>query len=304
MVPRTQFQIRDLEEFSGVKAHTIRIWEKRYGLLEPARTDTNIRTYGINDLRTILNVAYLNRQGHKISRIASLDPAAREKLVNETALAEKSGEGTLTSLKMAMLGFDEVLFDNVEGKYREANGFDRVVEDLYLPLLEHIGVLWQTSAICPAHEHFISNIIRHKLIAAASAIPLRSVPRTTTYILFLPPDELHELSLLYVNLLLRRESHRTIYLGQSVPIEDLRQLSGTPIQHHIFITSLTSFPALPELERMINELATMLPADHNSIWLAGRRTAELDPAKLPKGVMVFHDLNGLKKLLAEGSAGG
>ncbi|MDQ3101221.1 MAG: MerR family transcriptional regulator, partial [Bacteroidota bacterium] len=169
-----RFQIRDLEEFSGVRAHTIRIWEKRYGLLEPERTGTNIRTYGINELKVILNVAFLNQRGHKISKIAALNAEQRDQLVREVALVDEHGGDALNSLKLAMLSFDEVLFESVSSKFREVNGFRKLVEQLYVPLLEHIGLLWQTNSICPAHEHFVSNIIRHKLIVASDALPLNA----------------------------------------------------------------------------------------------------------------------------------
>lgn len=295
MGPLSQFQIRDLEEFSGVRAHTIRIWEKRYGLLAPDRTDTNIRSYGIEDLKAILNVAYLNRQGLKISKIAALTTADREKLVRETAMADTAGGNVIDTLKMAMLGFDEVLFESASSRFRESHGFEQLVEQVYVPLLELIGVLWQTSSICPAHEHFISNIIRHKLIAASEALPLRSVPRARTYILFLPPNEMHELSLLYVNFLLRSKGERTIYLGQSVPQEDLGQLAGSTLQHHIFITILTTSPSVSDVPSLAQSLIGMLPPPHNSFWFTGQNVEAKQPAALPEGTRHF---SNVKELLA------
>lgn len=302
MGPLSQFQIRDLEEFSGVKAHTIRIWEKRYGLLAPDRTDTNIRTYGIDDLKTILNVAYLNRQGLKISKIAALSAADRDRLVRDMGRTDSEGGNVIDTLKMAMLGFDEVLFESASSRYRESHGFARLVEQVYVPLLEQIGLLWQTSAICPAHEHFISNIIRNKLIAACEAVPLRSAPRARTFILFLPDNELHELSLLYVNFLLRSKGERAVYLGQSVPHEDLRHLVGSKLQHHIFVSVFTTSPAASETPALAQALSTLLPPPYNTIWLTGNQAVALQNSTLPKGTVHFSTIREL--LVATGSEEG
>ena len=141
------FKIRDLEEFSGVKAHTIRIWEKRYGLLAPDRTDSNIRHYTLDELKVILNVAYLNKHGHKISRIAAMSQIERDRLVRELATKHNSEEEALNSLKVAMLDFDEPMLERTSARYTEQHGFQALVEKVFVPLLEQIGVLWQTSAI-------------------------------------------------------------------------------------------------------------------------------------------------------------
>jgi DNA-binding transcriptional MerR regulator len=163
-----RFHIRDLEQFTGVKAHTIRVWERRYGLLKPDRTDTNIRTYDIDELKTILNVAYLNQRGHKISRIAAMPQADRDRAVREAALAESSTDGLLNTLVMAMLTFDEELFERSCDAHEHENGFRSLMENVLVKLLERIGVLWQSSAICPAQEHFVSNLVRQRLIVGAA----------------------------------------------------------------------------------------------------------------------------------------
>ncbi len=263
-----RFQIKDLEEFSGVKAHTIRMWEKRYGLLSPARTDTNIRTYGIEDLKAILNVAFLNQHGIKISKIAALPSTERDRMVREVALSGNVGADLLASLKMAMLSFDEILFESVSSKFREVNGFRALVEKLYVPLLENIGLLWQTNSICPAHEHFVSNIIRQKLIAAVDALPLSGSPKGKVHVLYLPENELHELGLLYVNYLIRAKGYRTIYLGQGVPLEDLRQVGCIVRGDIVFIGILTSLPGSSDVQGILKELGNGLPEDRFSFMLA------------------------------------
>jgi MerR family transcriptional regulator, light-induced transcriptional regulator len=295
-----RFQIRDLEEFSGVRAHTIRIWEKRYGLLAPDRTSTNIRTYGIDELKAILNVAYLNRNGYKISKIAALDAQQREKLVREVALDNKSGGDILNSLKMAMLSFDEVLFESVSSKYRESHDLRSLVEQVYVPLLEHIGVLWQTSSICPAHEHFVSNIIRQKLISAIDALPLNAAPRDTIHILYLPENELHELGLLYVNYLLRLRGERTIYLGQSVPMQDLQQVATMFPRPIIFISILTTSPQPSEVGPMLKDMRESLPGADHEFWLAGSQLARVPDLDVPRGMRLYGSMAELLKAVNEG----
>ena len=153
-----RFSIRDLENFSGVKAHTIRVWERRYGLLDPDRTDTNIRTYSSEELKTILNVAFLNRHGVKISHIAALSRDERDRRVKEVADDKSDPDVSLNALKLAMLCYDADLFERTSDAFRAVEGFRALAERLYVPLLEHVGLLWQSNSICPAQEHFASNM--------------------------------------------------------------------------------------------------------------------------------------------------
>jgi DNA-binding transcriptional MerR regulator len=293
-----RFQIRDLEEFSGVRAHTIRIWEKRYGLLKPARTETNIRTYDIEDLKAILNVAFLNQHGLKISKIAALPSAERDRLVREVALSGDGRAEVVKSLKMAMLGFDEVLFESVGSKFREMHGFRALVEEVYVPLLEHIGTLWQTNSICPAHEHFVSNIIRQKLVAAVDALPFSGVPKERMHILYLPENELHELGLLYLNFILRSKGERTIYLGQGVPLEDLRQVASIMNGPITFISIITSIPRSPDLSTMLKDLGTQLNEDRFDFMLASNQFDRNLPA--PGRMRLFTSMADLMKAVDQG----
>jgi len=295
-----RFQIRDLEEFSGVKAHTIRIWEKRYGLLAPDRTGTNIRTYSLDELKVILNVAYLNQKGYKISKIAALSPADRERLVSEMASDRTEGRDVLNSLKLAMLSFDEVLFDSVSAKFRDIHGFRALVEQVYVPLLEQIGLLWQSNSICPAQEHFVSNLIRHKIIIASGALPLNSTPRDRVYVLYLPENEIHELGLLYLDYLLRCKGERTVYLGQSVPIADLEQVVSKFDTKVVLVSLLMATPPAPEIPAFLRDLRAMLPADHISFWIAGSQLAKLPDLSVPKGMHVYPSLASMVKAVDAG----
>lgn len=292
-----RFQIKDLEEFSGVKAHTIRIWEKRYNLLSPDRTGTNIRSYGLDDLKAILNVAYLNRQGYKISKIASLSAADRDRLVNEIAARQLNGSDVLNTLKLAMISFDEVLFDSVSNKYRETHGFRKLVEEVYVPLLEQIGLLWQSNSICPAQEHFVSNMIRHRLIVASEQLPMGSSAGKRTFVLYLPENEIHELGLLYVNYLLRAKGDRTIYLGQSVPRDDLRQVTAMFTGEVVLVTMLMAYPAGPEIPGYLADLRAMLPEERIQFWLAGAQLAKVADAHVPAGMLLHPSMAALVKAI-------
>jgi DNA-binding transcriptional MerR regulator len=290
-----RFQIRDLEEFSGVKAHTIRMWEKRYGLLAPDRTDTNIRTYSLDELKAILNVAYLNQNGHKISKIAALSPPDRERLVNETASRMTSGGDVLNSLKLAMLSFDEVLFNSVSSKYRESHGFRALVEQAYVPLLENIGLLWQSNAICLSQEHFVSNIIRHKLIIASGSLPLSAAPRERTFVLYLPENEIHELGLLYLDYLLRAKGERTIYLGQSVPTSDLAQVVSMFSGSVVLVSLLMANPPAAEIPNFLSGLRAMLPDERVTFWMAGGQLLKFEKLEVPSGMQVHGTIASMVK---------
>lgn len=291
----TTFSIRDMEEFSGVKAHTIRIWEKRYGLLAPDRTGTNIRYYGLDELKVILNVAYLNKHGHKISRIAAMSLPERDQLVRTTAGTSDSMEDTLNSLKLAMLGFDEPLFESISGKFQTVYGFRSLVEKVFVPLLEHIGVLWQTNAICPAQEHFVSNIIRQKLIVEIDRTVLATQHKDRTFVLYLPENEIHELGLLYVNYLLRAKGERTIFLGQSVPSEDLGQLAAVRNGELVMLTILISDPPAAEIPAYLNALRKSLPDRRISFMVTGVQVSKVKELDVPHGMIIFPSMRELVK---------
>ena len=281
-----RFSIRDLENFSGVKAHTIRIWERRYGLLDPDRTDTNIRTYSSEELKTILNVAFLNRHGVKISHIAALSRAERDRRVKEVADDKSDPDISLNALKLAMLSYDADLFERTSDAFRAVEGFRALAERLYVPLLEHVGVLWQSSSICPAQEHFASNMVRQKLVAAIDQA--RPLPRLEgkLHVLYLPENEIHEIGLLYLHYRLRIAGERTIYLGQSVPMEDLAQIADQFTGPITFIAVLTAFPHSDDLPPHLQKLRASMPDDRIEHVFTGSRVADADMTP-PAGIRLF-----------------
>jgi DNA-binding transcriptional MerR regulator len=284
-----RFQIRDLEQFTGVKAHTIRVWERRYGLLKPDRTDTNIRTYDLDELKTILNVAFLNQRGHKISKLAAMPSEERERTVREVALKETSPEGILNTLVMAMLSFDEDLFERSCDEHARLHGFRSLVEEVLVKLLERIGILWQSSAICPAQEHFVSNLVRQRIIVAVANSP-KAAAGGPLNVLYLPEDEIHELGLLYIHYLLRAQGQRTVYLGQSVPRGDLMHVASLYAGPIRFITLLVVRPAPEEAPSYLKALRHSMPEERITFLAAGLPLHGIAEKDVPHGFALHPNL--------------
>jgi DNA-binding transcriptional MerR regulator len=238
-----KYSIKELEQLSGIKAHTIRIWEKRHKIIAPNRTATNIRFYSDEDLKKIINVSLLNNNGIKISKIAdmSLDDMNRKVL----QLSELNNDVMvhIDQLVVAMIDMEEELFEKILNNLILRYSFEKSITEIIYPFLEKIGILWQTHNITPAHEHFISNLIRQKIIVALDGLPLPS-KSARKILLFLPEGEMHELSLLFYHFLTRKSGYRTYYLGQNVPHEDLISVYSTH-QPDILLSSITSVPNTP-----------------------------------------------------------
>ncbi len=236
-----KYSIKELEKLSGIKAHTIRIWEKRHQLVNPQRTQTNIRFYSDDDLKKIINVSVLNNNGVKISRIVGLSLDDLNKQVSELSEAKDSIEIYIDQLMLAMIDMEEEKFEKILSDLILKFGFEKTIIEIVYPFLEKIGVLWLTNNITPAQEHFVTNLIRQKLIVAIDALPL--APKTSTrMLLYLPENELHELGLLFYHYIAKKAGMRTYYLGQMVPYKDLKSVY-TEHQPQILVTSLTSGPS-------------------------------------------------------------
>ena len=221
----SKYSIKDLELMSGIKAHTLRIWEQRYKVLKPERTDTNIRYYSSADLRRILNISILNKNGHKISTIAELND--QELLVEvEGYLNDYLKESNqIESLYIALLDLNEERFESILNNAIINLGVENTFEKIVFPFLKHLGNMWQVGAISPAQEHFISNLIRQKIISNIDKTAPDKARSPKTYLFFLPNNELHEMGLLYLHYLTKTRGHTCVYLGQSVPFEDLVSIS-------------------------------------------------------------------------------
>lgn len=220
-----KLSIKELETLSGIKAHTLRIWEQRYGILKPERTDTNIRYYNNNDLKRILNISLLNHNGYKISKIAEYSYEQllleAEKFLND--FTKESYQ--IENLTLCLMDLDDERFENTVNSSIIHFGFENTIEKILFPFLRQMGNMWQVGMINPAQEHYISNLIRQKLIVGIDKLTPNPIQQPKTFLFFLASDELHEMGLLYTNFLCKSKGHKCIYLGQSVPVEDIVSLS-------------------------------------------------------------------------------
>ncbi len=291
---KQNFSIKDLESLSGIKAHTIRMWEKRYKVLEPKRTDTNIRSYGVNGLQKILNIAFLNENGYKISRISKMSDDGINDLVQRITTSRSNSNRAVKSLKVAMMNFDQSLFLRTYDGLLKYNTFREIYNDVFVPLLQDIGYLWQAGTITPAHEQFISTLIKQKLFLNIEKLQFEKPSKTDrVFILFLPEEEIHDIGLFYTNYELLLLGYKVIFLGQSLPMEDLTYLSKL-FDNTVFVSYLTVNPESVEdyVERFTNEICTN---DKCEYWLLGRKAVEIleKGIELPKGVKAFQNINAM-----------
>lgn len=291
---KTIFSIKDLEHLTGIKAHTIRIWEKRYQLLTPERTDTNIRFYNLNHLKKLLNISFLNNNGYKISKIASLSNQVIHKQVRELASKGHLKNHAINTFKLAMLDFDQELFYETYNGLIKTKSFSEVFYELFLPLLSEIGMLWQTDTITPAHEHFISALIRQKIVFNTEMLQAKNIIKhNNTFVLFLPDNEIHEIGLMFINYELVAKGHRAIFLGSSVPMISLADV--LPYYQKItFISYFTIKPEKEELENYLKEFESKLLTEHShQLWALGHMTQYIDQQSLPRSITTFETINSL-----------
>lgn len=274
---KTEFTIKDLENFSGIKAHTIRIWEKRYNLFEPNRTDSNIRYYDINSLQKILNISLLNNNGLKISKIAALSQKGIEQQIKELIFKDGFENQAANSLKLAMLNFDENLFNKTYNSLIQQFNFRTIFTKIFMPFLNEIGVLWQINTITPAHEHFITNLIKQKIHINIEKLQVSQTKNESQqFVLYLPLNEIHDLGLLYFHFELLFLGYNSIYLGQSVPVENLIDVQKV-YDNISFITYLTVEPSKESVEDYLEEVNTkVLKNSKDILWVLGAKTALLD----------------------------
>lgn len=287
---KQNFSIKDLEHLSGIKAHTIRIWEKRYNILTPERTDTNIRTYDIKNLQKILNVTFLNEHGYKISRIAKLSDEEITKMVKRVAATASRENRAINSFKISMINFDEQLFNKTYNSLQENRSFRQIFHEIFLPLLDEIGLLWQTDTINPVHEHFLVGLIKQKLYLNIAQLENEGSIKQVDdlYVLFLPENEIHDLGLLFINYELNLSGKKTIYLGPSMPIKDMKYL----LEIHPspkFISYLTIAPK--DLQEFITDFQTELCITNNiELYLFGARIQALDPMEQPENITIYKSI--------------
>ena len=289
------YSIKDLENLSGIKAHTLRIWEQRYDIVSPKRTDTNIRYYDDRDLKLVLNISLLQEHGHKISKIAGMSPEAMHQQVLDLTNRSSSHNDQIQALTIAMIDLDELRFDKIVARCVAQMGFEQTMIQVVYPFLTKIGILWQTGSINPAQEHFITNLIRQKLIVATDSQAADYWDGSKKYMLFLPSGELHELSLLFSNFLLRTRRQRVIYLGQNLPFKDAEAVYAVHKPDYIF-TVITASPGPDEVQAYINSLATSFP--QAMILVSGYQVVSQD-ILAPGNVVIIRKIQDLVDFVDE-----
>lgn len=287
------YSIKDLEKLSGIKAHTIRIWEQRYSILAPQRTKTNIRYYQDEDLRTLLNVALLNKNGIKISKIAKMKE--EELAENIAAVSEINFEdGTqLDALTISMIEMDENKFDRIINTNINQIGFERTMMEVIYPFLDKLSLLWLTGSITPVQENFISYLIRQKIISAINVTPLSSGGEIEKIILYLPEGERQELSLLFMHYLLKSRGRHVLYLGQDISISDL--VDANRIQKPAFIfTMITETFAKEPVQNYVDRLAETFP--NTKILLSGYQVVA-QQVEAPSHVTILKSLDQMLQFI-------
>lgn len=285
---KERYTIQDLENLSGIQAHTLRMWEKRYNLLHPVRAGNNVRYYSPQDLLKWLNVTALYHQGLKISKIAALSNKELQEHVKQATQSDASGQLIIHTLKTAMMTFDQPLFDATIGPLLVQKPFREVFRTVCIPLLQETGLMWQTNTITVAHEHFLSNLLRQKLLHQIELLMARpSSNSKKVYVLFLPSNEVHELGLLYSYYELLIHGHRCIYLGQSVPLDALQDVK-TYFPRLIYITAFTIYPADEHLKDYLHTISRdLLRKGKDELWVSGRK---IQPASCRPALAGIHYL--------------
>jgi len=272
------YSIKDLEQLSGIKAHTLRIWEQRYNLLQPKRTDTNIRFYDDDDLKLILNVALLNDNGIKISKIASMSSHEVREEVMKLTERSLTHDDQIHALTICMIEMDEERFDKILSTNILKLGFEQTMLNIIYPFMSKIGVLWQTGAINPAQEHFISNLVRQKLIVAIDGQLSQ-----------------HEISLLFASYLIKSKGHKVIYLGQSTPNDDLLSVYKLH-QPEYLLTVVTTSPSSEYVQEYVTALSERFSGAQ--LLVTGYQIIGQDLV-FPENVRQLNYIRDIKDLLEE-----
>lgn len=290
---KSTFSIKDLENLTGIKAHTIRIWEKRYDVLEPMRTDTNIRLYDIENLQKLLNITLLHNHGYKISQISKLSKERIPQLVNEIITDKSYKSHALSSFKMAMMNFDQTLFIKTYDKLLSEQSFREIFFDIFIPIIHEIGYLWQTNTISIAHEHFISYLIKQKILVNTEKLQIQEPTRhDKVFVLYLPDNEIHELGLMYLNYEIQFSGYKTIYLGESVPITSLKEVKKY-FDNITYICYMTVEPNKTQVNEYIKEVKKELLTDNSEFWAIGRMIENIDKKLCTETILTFNSIQDL-----------
>lgn len=287
------FSIQDLEVLSGIKAHTIRIWEKRYELFNPTRLNRNIRVYNLLDLQKLLNVSFLQKHNYKISKLAKLTERELEENAKSISLKEFPSSYYINPLVVSMFSLDDELFEETYRQQSKKLSFEEIYTSTYLPLLQHVGVLWQTKGVTPAQEHFISNLIYQKIVLNIANIKKDNSNAKQTNILFLPKGEVHEIGLLFMLYRLKLTGAKTIYLGRDIPASNLHDINAQ-FKKINWISFFTIDRTEEEKKRFISEMEGLLEHTKNTCWVVGNIWKDYLDTKTKGNIKFyegFHQIN-------------
>lgn len=289
-----QYSIKDLEILSGIKAHTIRIWEKRYQLFDPNRTETNIRFYTCSELKKLLNISLLIDKGHKISKLSLLSEEALNENITTYFLNGQTAKDfyslQVNTMVLSMLELDENLFEKSFSGCVLRYGLDNTIQQVVYPFLKKVGMLWCINEVSPAQEHFTSNLIKQKLHTAIDGLlPATKTSNEDTFLLYLSEQEDHEIGLLLGHYLLKKEGYKVIYLGARVPFVDLEKVIQIANPGNLLTFFIIPKPIL-ETQEYLTLLSNIFP--EKQVYLAGNPML-LEKLSLPAH---FHHLKTVVNL--------
>jgi DNA-binding transcriptional MerR regulator len=286
------FTIKELESLSGIKAHTIRIWEQRYRFLRPARTSTNIRRYNNEELKTLLTVALLNKYGYKISRIDDMGPEQRTEAALGLQEPDARNEYIINELIGCMVDMKNIEFEKLLNKQIAEEGIEKTITGTIFSFLERVGILWQTNRLRPVQEHVVSAIIRQKIINAIESLPFPDQEKPL-FTLFLPEGEYHELGLLYVYYLLRKQGLPTIYLGANVPVKDVEYFAEVKKPGYLYF-HITSYPNIAKFNRLIQQIEKSI---NGSTLILSGYMAQLYKKQPGENIMLLQSLGAVQSYI-------
>jgi MerR family transcriptional regulator, light-induced transcriptional regulator len=287
------YSINDLEKLSGIKAHTIRIWEQRYELICPERTKTNIRYYDDTDLKLLLNIALLNKSGIKISKIATMSKADIQTKVAQISEVNFQYDTQLDAITIAMIEMDEYKFDRILSANIQQMGFERTVMEVIYPFLERLSLLWLTGSVNPVQEHFMSYLLRQKVIVAIDKEPLVSGRDVKKFLIYLPEGERQELSLLFMHYMLKSRRNQVIYIGQDITLDDLRDTYNIHKPDYVFSLINEPFPKI-SIQQYIDSLSCLFEKSH--VLLSGYQVVNKE-LKLPQNITILDSLDDTIKFI-------
>ncbi|MBG9375642.1 MerR family transcriptional regulator [Panacibacter sp. DH6] len=287
------FTIKDLENLSGIKAHTIRIWEQRYSFLKPQRTDTNIRYYTTNELKTVLNISLLNKYGYKISHIDRMSEVEMKEKILSLSNAQAQQERIVNELIQFMVDLDMESFEVVLDNFILARGVEKAITFIIFPFLERIGILWVTNHINPAQEHLVSNIIRQKLITGIENTNTH-LHVNKTVMLYLPEGEHHELGLLFMHYMLKSRGVKVLYVGANVPLTDVEFVSKLKKPDYLYM-HLTSVAINFNFEKYLTKLHARIP--DQPVIVSGQLVQQYKK-KVPSNIFLKRSLTDVMEYIA------